>query len=35
VAVAGRLCRQAQEHLYPSTPAGTGPRPTMVRRPGT
>jgi hypothetical protein len=32
VAVAGRLVRQAQEHLYPATPAGAGPRPTKVGR---
>jgi hypothetical protein len=32
VAVAGRLCREAQERLYPAPPAGAGPRPTMARR---
>jgi hypothetical protein len=27
VAVAARICRQAQEQLYPAAPAGSGPRP--------
>jgi hypothetical protein len=38
VAVAGRLCRQAQERLYPAAPPGTGPRPNappIARRPRT
>jgi hypothetical protein len=32
VAVAGRLCRQAQEHLYPAPPPGGGPRPTVKQQ---
>jgi hypothetical protein len=32
VAVAGRICRQAQERLYPAAPTGAGPKPTTVRR---
>jgi hypothetical protein len=31
VAVAGRLVRQAQEHLYPAPPAGMGLKPTAAR----
>jgi hypothetical protein len=36
VAVAARICRQAQEQLYPAKPPGVGPRPnvaSVVRRP--
>jgi len=33
VAVAARVCRQAQDRLYPQAPPGAGRRPTAVRRP--
>ncbi len=29
VAIAGRLCREAQERLYPAPTTGAGPRPTV------
>jgi hypothetical protein len=32
VAIAGRICREAQARLYPAAPSGAGPRPTTVRR---
>jgi hypothetical protein len=32
VAVAARICRQAQDRLYPASPSGAGPRPTALRR---
>jgi hypothetical protein len=29
VAVAGRICRQTQDRLYPAPPSGSGPRPAQ------
>ncbi|MFO0930048.1 MAG: hypothetical protein U0736_23995 [Gemmataceae bacterium] len=31
VAVAARICQQAQDRLYPAAPTGAGPKPTAVR----
>jgi hypothetical protein len=32
VAVASRICREAQERLYPAVGVGSGPKPTTIRR---
>jgi len=34
VAVAARICRQAQDRLYPAAPSGAGPKPTTRRTEG-
>ena len=31
VAVAGRICQQTQDRLYPAAPPGSGPKVTMRR----